>query len=461
MYMAIGWKKKAVREAPCLPGNFLFGSLRALHKNPLQLLDKARSLDDDLVKMRFGPYRVYLFLNPDYIYYVLHENPGNYLKEGYDTLEPLVGRGLLSSEGEFWRHQRRLVRPAFHKKRLEGMAETMTDVTSKMLDRWRKHLRRNSEDDPLDINEEMTRLSLEIVSRTLFGSDASESAIVGGRALGLVFEYGFQRIGRVFPIPFAFPTPKNLRYREAIRTLDRIVYSLIDARRSGRSTGEGDVLSMLLDARTADTGELMTEKQLRDEVMTILVAGYETTARALAWTWYLLDRNPQVRHKLREELHRGLGGRTPTAADVPKLAYTEMVVQESLRLYPPVWGLARRVKETDEVGGYRIRKGSRIIISPYATQRHPALWTDPEKFDPERFTDEASAGRPSYAYFPFSGGPRRCIGANFAMMELQLVLATVAQTFELALVPGHLVEPEASFTLRPRHGMPMTLREES
>lgn len=212
---------------------------------------------------------------------------------------------------------------------------------------------------------------------------------------------------------------------------------------------------MLLQARNPDTGEGMNERQLRDEVMTILTAGYETTARALSWTWFLIDANPQVRGKLEEELG-DLNCRTPTFADLGRLTYTNMVIQESMRLFPPVWGLSRLVAEEDEIGGYRIPKGSRVVISPYVTHRHPDFWEDPDTFDPERFTPERSAGRARYAYFPFSGGPRQCIGNNFATMEATLVLATVAQRYRLTLAPGHPVEPEPSFTLRSRHGTRMT-----
>jgi cytochrome P450 len=243
----------------------------------------------------------------------------------------------------------------------------------------------------------------------------------------------------------------------AIRTLETLVYSLIDERR-GTSEDRGDLLSMLLQARDSETGEGLGRKQLRDEAMTFLAAGYETTARALAWTFYLLDRNPEEGRKLREELARVLGGRTPAYEDLPRLVYTKMFVQESMRLYPPVWGLARRARGEDEVGGHRVSKGSRQIISAYVTHRHPAFWENPEKFEPERFTPDRSKDRPRYAYFPFGGGPRQCIGVNFATIEATLITAMVAQCFDLSLVQGHPVEPQADLTLKPRYGLPMVLR---
>jgi cytochrome P450 len=436
-----------------------------MRADPLGLLARTHASHGDIVKIHLGPYPIYLLFDPEHVLHVLQKNPANYLKDGYEHLEPMVGRGLLSSEGELWREQRRLIQPAFHKRRIEGMAKTMTDATGAMLARWREHLRREPKGEPVDVNREMSRLTLEIVGRTLFGSGFSEEAAVRGeQALALVFRLGFDRAGRFPQIPFGVPTPKNLRYRRAIRIMDDLVYSLIDGRRTaGTSGGEGDLLDMLLSACQTE-GDGMTEKQLRDEVLTILAAGYETTAKALCWTLYMLDENPEAAQRLREELDEVLGGRTPAADDLPRLVYTRMVLQESMRLFPPVWGLSRLLKEADEVGGYRIPKGNRVIVSSYVTQRRPDLWPDPERFDPERFReaphmDRPPPGLPRYAYFPFSGGPRQCIGANFASMEAVLVLATIAQVFELSVVPGHPVEPEPSFTLRPRHGLPMALRE--
>lgn len=452
-------------KVPYLRGTFPFGSAREMRSGPLGLLMRARALHGDFVKMHLGPYPVYMLFDPAHVLHVLQKNPDNYLKDGYEHLEPMVGRGLLSSEGELWRKQRRRIQPAFHKRRIEGMARTMTDATEAMLARWRERLRKDPEGGRVvDVNREMSHLTLEIVGRALFGSGFGEETTVrGDGALALIFRLGFDRAGRFLRIPFGVPTPKNLRYRGAIRVMNEMVYSLIDERQGkGSPGGEGDLLDMLLAARDAEDG--MAEKQLRDEVLTIVGAGYETTAKALCWTLYLLDKNSEAARELRDELDSVLGGRTPTADDFPRLAYTRMVVQESMRLFPPVWGLSRLLKEDDEVGGYRIPGGNRVIVSSYVTQRCPDLWPDPERFDPERFReashmDRPPPGLPRYAYFPFSGGPRQCIGSNFASMEAVLVLATVAQHFELRTVPGHPVEPEPSFTLRPRHGLPMRLRE--
>ena len=449
----LGVAAREIIEPPYLRGDPVFGSARAFRDDPLGFIQAARREHGDFVRLRLGPYRVYLLLHPEHVRHLLQTNPRNYLKDGYEHNEPLTGRGLLTSEGEFWRRQRRLAQPAFHKERLEGTASAMTAATGEMLERWQDHLETGGRR-PLQIEAEMSRLTLTIVGRTLMGAEVSGGASEVGRSLEHTLRYAFGRTGRFFNLPFGFPAPKNLRYMRAIRALDAVVYSLIDGR---RRSGEdrGDLLSMLVRARDAETGEGMSRKQLRDEVMTFLVAGYETTARALSWAFYLLDQNPGEGRKLREELARVLDGRTPAYGDLPRLSYTRMFVQEAIRLYPPAWGLARRARGEDEIAGYRIPRGSRLIISAYVTHRHPAFWEKPEKFDPERFGPHRSEGRPRYAYFPFGGGPRQCIGINFAMMEATLITAMVAQRFALSLVPGHPVEPQADITLKPRHGLPM------
>ncbi|QIN80508.1 cytochrome P450 [Rubrobacter marinus] len=465
--MGSGYSGTATRPVPYLRGTFPFGCAREMRADPLGLLLRARADLGDLVKMHLGPYPIYMLFRPEHVEHVLQKNPANYLKDGYEHLEPMVGHGLISSEGELWRRQRRLIQPAFHKKRLDGMARTMTDATEATLDRWRERLRAG--DDVLDANAEMSRLTLEIVGRALFGSALGGEASRGEEALSLVFRLGFDRAGRFLQIPFGVPTPKNLRYRRGIRDMDEIVRSMLEARRdAGPSNGEdpmgGDLLDMLLAAHETGNGEGISEKQLRDEVLTIMGAGYETTARTLCWTFYLLDRHPEAARGLRDELGHILGGRTPTVEDLPRLPYTRMVLQESMRLFPPVWGLSRRLKETDRVDGARIPRGNRVIISAYVTHRHPDLWPEPERFDPERFRDATLMDRPPrdmprYAYFPFSGGPRGCVGVNFAAMEAALVLATVAQSFTLSVAPGHHIKPEPSFTLRPSNGLPVKLHE--
>ncbi len=273
-----------------------------------------------------------------------------------------------------------------------------------------------------------------------------------GKALTIALHRAEEVSQSLIPIPLSVPTPSNRRVQSAIRTLDKVVYGMIEER---RRSGEdrGDLLSMLMAARDADSGETMNDQQLRDEVMTLFVAGHETTANALTWTWYLLAKSPPVARRLRAELDQVLGGRAPTVDDLPKLPYLLQVVQEALRLYPPAWLIGRTPIQDDEIAGYHIPAGSTIMMSQYVTHRHPDFWEQPEGFDPDRF-----AAHPPPAYFPFGGGPRVCIGNNFALIEARLVLATVAQRYRVELVPGHPVEPESMITLRPRYGVQVTLR---
>ena len=259
-------------------------------------------------------------------------------------------------------------------------------------------------------------------------------------------------------LPQAFPTKRNRRFKRALRELDTFVFGLIGKRRR-EGDDSGDLLSMLLFARDDNTGEAMSGRQVRDEVMTMLLAGHETSAMALTWAWYLLSIHPEIEHRLHEELDSVLGGRIPGFDDLSQLPHVRMIVDETLRLYPPAWGVERQSIDEDEIGGFRIPKGVQLFVSSYATHRHPDFWESPDLFDPERFLPERSKERPRFAYYPFGGGPRKCIGSNFALMEMQLILATLAQRYRLAVVPEHPVEVQPVITLRPRHGIMMTLNE--
>jgi cytochrome P450 len=368
-------------------------------------------------------------------------------------MKPMMGEGLLTSDGDFWRRQRRLSQPAFHRQQIGAFAGTMTSIAEEMLERWQPVAARGQ---LIDVSAEMIRLTLSIVSKTLFNTDVGAEANTVGEAITVAFKEFDRRLAALFTLPDVVPTPSRRRLHNAIQTLDRVVYRIIEER---RRAGEdiGDLLSMLVFARDEETGESMSDKQLRDEVMAIFLAGHETTANALNWIWYLLSKHPAVERRLHDELAAVLGGRIPTLEDLPKLSYTTMVIEESLRLYPPAWVIERRSIAADQIGPYVIPPGSTIIPSQYITHRHPAFWDNPEGFDPERFTPERVAARPRFAYFPFGGGPRVCIDNNFAMMELQLILATVTQRYRLALVPGHPVELDPMITLRPRYGILMDL----
>jgi len=309
-----------------------------------------------------------------------------------------------------------------------------------------------------DVVPELSRVTLRILGRCLFERDLTDAADAVGGALQVVLHHTIGKLSSLFPLPGVVPTPRNLRFRAALRALDRVVLSLIAERRRD-AADRGDLLSMLLAARDEETGEGLDDRQLRDEVMTLLLAGHETTAMALSWTCYLLSLHPGARRTLEQELDATLaGGAAAGGDDLPRLRYTRMVIDEALRLYPPAWVVTRSADGDDEIGGYAVPAGSRVLISPYVTQHDPALWDDPEGFDPERFAPGAQEGRPRYAYFPFGGGPHLCIGAGFAIMEATIVLATVARRLRLDLEPGRPVGMDALVTLRPTPGIWVTAR---
>ena len=436
--------------------NWLFGSTSSIQRDPLSFNMSMFQRYGNVVAIHFLIWPTYMIFHPLDVKHVLQENHRNYSKDTFliHFLRPLLGRGLFSNDGQSWLHQRRLMQPAFHRKQLATFGRLMTVATESMLERWQNAAEGNQ---TLDVAAEMMRLTLQIVGQALFSIDLSDETDTVGLAFTALMTPLMDYIYHPVP-PLGFPTPRNRRIQHYIRTLDEVVQVIItEHRRSGAD--KDDLLSMLLAARDEETGEGMNDRQVRDEVMTLLLAGHETTSNALSWAWYLLSQHPDAESCLHAELEQVLGGRTPTVEDLPRLTYTRMVLEETLRLYPPAVGFNRKAMADDEVGGYFVPAGTLIWLSPYMTHRHPDFWEKPEVFDPERFSPDCSVGRVHFAHFPFGGGPRLCIGNTFAMMEAQLVLATIAQRYCLRMVPGHQVEPQALLTLRPRDGLQMTLLE--
>ncbi|MFY9556840.1 MAG: cytochrome P450 [Blastocatellia bacterium] len=433
------------------PKPFL-GHLTMFRRDPLRLLlDSARE-HGDIVYLKFGPQAIYLLNHPDYIRDVLVTNNRNFVKSrGLEMAKKFLGESLLTSEGEFHRRQRRLAQPAFHRQRINAYAKVMTDYAAAARLRWH-------DGETLDIGQEMMRLTLAIVGKTLFDADVEAETQEIGKALTDVMQL-FERITNPFGgVLQKLPLPSNLRWLKAKQRLDKTIYRIINDR---RATGEdrGDLLSMLLLAQDEEgDGGSMTDVQLRDEAMTLFVAGHETTANALTWTWYLLSQHPEAETKLHQEIASVLAGKLPTADDVAKLQYTEMVVAESMRLYPPAWILGRRVLSDYEAGGYVVPAGSIILMSPWVMHHDPRYYPEPFRFDPERWTTEARSARPKFAYFPFGGGPRVCIGEQFAWMEGALLIATLAQHWKMSLAPGQKIQPKPMITLRPRSGIRMIMQ---
>lgn len=446
-------------------GHFLWGTVREFRRDILGTLRSWNETYGDAIRFRFFlHYHGYIFAHPEHNKHIFQDNNRNYVKlpnPQNSLLVALVGYGLLTNDGDSWLRQRRLAQPAFHRRRIAEFSKVMTQATVQTLESWRDVAKQGT---PLDVSEEMMRLTLEIVGKSLFSVDLTREADTVGDAFTAVNRQFRQFSSHPFGVWLMNATwlPRTRRFMGNVAVLDRVVADVIAERRRLRQNGRGetnDLLDLLMDARDEETGEGMDDRQLRDEVMTLMLAGHETTSNALTWTLYLLSEHPDVREKLEEEVDRVLAGRMPTFEDIPQLTYTTMVLEESMRLYPPAYAVARTAADEDVVGGYRVEKGAVITLSPYVTHRHPDFWEDPDRFDPQRFSAERKAKRPRYAYIPFGGGPRKCIGSNFAMTEATLILAMIAQRFRLDHVPEHPVELEPLITLRPRHGMLMQLQE--
>lgn len=441
----------AVQLPPGPKGHFLVGHLPEINRDPLKFLSKCAREYGDLVCWQFGPFPAFLANHPDLIEQVLVTQYPNFVKSSvYRRGLRVVGNGLLTSEGDFWQRQRRLVQPAFHQERVVAYGKVMVDYTQQLIDQWR-------DGEIRDIHQDMMLLTEEIVSKTLFDVDIKDEAEGVQAALNAVMDFNSNLANQYF-LPGWVPTPSNLRYQRAIEQLDAIVYRIIDQRRaSGKDTG--DLLSLLLQVRDESDGTGMSDRQVRDEAMTLFLAGHETTANAMTWTWFLLAQHPEVEAKLQEELKTVLGDRAPTVADLRQLPYTERVVLESMRLYPPVWGMSRRAVEDCVLGGYEVKAGTTVFINQWAMHRDPRFFENPEVFHPDRWADNFIKKLPTFAYFPFGGGSRICIGKAFAMMEASLLLAAIAQKFRLTLQPEYPVVVQPSLTLRPKHGMKMLVTQ--
>lgn len=444
------------RLPPGPQGRPFLGSVIELRRDLLGFMTGAAREYGDVVFFRLLHLPVCMLAHPDDIETVLVKNSARFIKSrDYRALAGVLGEGLLTTENETWRRQRRLAQPAFYRENILNYAKIMVDRAADAIAGWRDGM-------VLEVHDEMSRLTLKIVARCLFGADISAQAREVSEALRVVTENFADYARLAMLLPKWFRIPGVSKTGRAVRRLDRILYAIIRERRaaglSGSSSGSGDLLSLLLRARD-ESGRALDDLELRDETMTLFMAGHETTALALAWTWYLLGRNPDVDDKLAAELRAVLGGREPSAADLPSLPYLDRVLKESLRLYPPAWAMGREALDDFEAGGYRVRAGTSIFISQWVTHRDPRFFPQPERFDPDRWQDDPirRGALPRFAYFPFGGGPRVCIGAGFAQMEAALLLATIAQRFRMTVVPDHPIKLLPSITLRPKYGIRVTI----
>jgi cytochrome P450 len=429
----------------------VLGSLLDMWRDPPQLLLESSLRYGDVFHFKLGPQPFFFASHPEAIKHMLQDNHRQYIHwpRVHETARPILGHGLLTSEGETWRRHHNLLQPAFHRKRLGGLVSTMAEATAEIIARW-DHSAESHQ--PIEVHAEMSQLTLAIVTRALYGQDAGDQAELVGRSLAQTIRHTAHEL----MLPFKLPEIFNRRFLQTVAALDRIVYGIIENRQR-HPKEHNDLLAMLMEAREdeASGGQGLSAQELRDEVMTLLVTGHETTTNALTWMCHLLTQNQAVERELHAEARQVLGGRAPTFEDLSNLPYAFKVVQEGLRLYPTGWLLCRCALADDELGGWTIPAGSIILFSPYVTHRLPAHWPNPEVFDPERFSEGQTAQRSRYTYFPFGGGPRQCIGNNFALMEAQVVIAMLAQRYRLEPLPGQTIDPRPTMDMRPRQPMRM------
>lgn len=431
-------------RAPGPRGELLTGSYRAYRKDPLGFFLDAGLRYPDLARFRFVYKPAFLVTNPPFIKHILQDRRQNYVKGiSYDSLRLLLGQGLLVSEGDLWRRQRKLAQPVFHRNRMEAKLGIMTACVDAVVERWRGRT------EPVDVVGDMMRLAFDIVGRTLMGADIVEEMAQVEAVLNDAIEHVYRHMEAPLKIPTSVPTSANRRFRKHLATLDGVVARVIARNRAGKGEA-GTLLSLLMNARDDETGQGMSDRQLRDEVLTFLLAGHETTGDALVWTWTLLSDHPEVEARLHAELDRVLGGRAPSVEDLGRLVYTGQVIDESMRIYPPAWSFTRSAAGEDELGGYRIPKDAIIVISPYVNHRLPRFWSDPERFDPDRFAPGRAEALDTYAYFPFGGGPHTCIGKHLSLIEVKVGLAMLAQRYRVRVVPGQDLTALPRISLRPK-----------
>ena len=421
--------------------------MAGLHHDPTGTLGDLQRRYGDLVHFRIGPQHVYVVVRADLMREVLVTHQRSFKKgPGFERARIVLGEGLLTSEGDLHLRQRRMLQPAFHRRRVAAYGEIMVDEAARVGEAWQ-------EGGPRDIATDMTQLALRVVTRALFGAELDERSLQIGRAVAEVGEFFDYLTIALLPVLLRTPLPRVRRFRRGIAELEEATAAVVAARRSGSPAADGDLLSILLAARdTEGDGAGMTDTQVRDEALTLITAGHETTANGLNWAWYLLARHPLVEQRFHAELAAVLGDRPPTAADAAGLVYTQAVMLEAMRLYPPAWGIERRAVCDQPIGGYVIPAGAAVLMPTFLINRDPRLYPDPLRFDPERFRPDV-AGRPDWAYPLFGGGTRKCIGVAFAMLEAVLVLAELGRRFRLRLDPDRAVEPQARVSLRPRGGL--------
>ncbi|MGI9418158.1 MAG: cytochrome P450, partial [Geminicoccaceae bacterium] len=423
------------RAAPMPPATFPLGHLGPLRRDPFSFLLHCRAAHGDIVRLKLFTTTTFVLSHPDHVHHILQKQQPIYDKdlEPLKRLKSVLGNGMLTADGASWKHQRDVARPAFHAREVQSFGPVITEVITDTIGHWRQAA---AEDQVLDMHHQMMHVTLRVAGRALFGVDLGAEAEASSNLLNATMAAGLKRMNALIAAPMFLPTPNNRMLTAARRSLEEMIDKIIDQQTDGLDRGH--LLGRLLDDHGARERAGRT-RQFYDEAITILLAGHETTANALSFTLHLLGRHPAIAARLREEARQVLGGRPATFEDLPALTYTRMVLDESMRLFPPAWIIDRNCTENDEIDGYAIPKRSLMLLSPYVIHRHPAFWPDSERFDPERFAKDQPHDRPRHAYFPFGHGPRVCIGASFAQTEAVMVLASLINQFDVEPVAGHVL----------------------
>lgn len=447
------------RLPPVPPGSFIFGNLFELKDQILEGLSRYAKDYGDILRIKAGPRILYFINNADYIKHILQDNYSNYSKRtrGWNKLRPLFGEGLLTSDGPQWLQQRRTMQPGFHHRRIQHFFDLFVKEANALVESWRPLAKQGK---AVNVSDEMMGITFRIVTSTLFSEDLKGDVTTVGSALDTILHCASDDYAKIIDFPFWFPTLNHLKAKRALRELDEIVYPIIRKRRESKEP-KHDLLSMLMAMRDPETGVSLNDKELRDQIMTIFMTGHETTAVSLAWAWYLLWKHPEIEQRMAQEIKNVFNGGQIQLEDLGKLETVQRVFKETLRLYPPIWVFSRKVIKDDIISGWRIPSGATIFFSPYVMHRNPQVFENPEDFDPDRFTSAKIEPPPPFTYFPFGGGPRLCIGKDFALMEARVLLSIIANTYRLNLVSGHKVETDPTITLRAKYGIMMNLEEKS
>jgi cytochrome P450 len=438
-----------MRRPPGPRGHWLLGSLPDRRRDALGFYERIHREYGDIIGFRLGAVPVVMLCHPKYAKHVLLDHADKYGKGGMpERLRPALGDGLLTAEGDFWLRQRRLMQPAFHREKLAALVESMAEAAEAHVESWQPG--------ELDIAQDMLTLTMGIAGKGLFGAELGGKADAVGPALSVALEESNRRLLAYFDLPLWVPTPGNLRLQKAIRALDEVVFHIIEQRRRGESAGN-DLLALLMEARDEETGAAMDDRQLRNEVLTLFLAGHETTASALAWMCHLLAQHPEEQERLRAEAFAVCGMRPVRDDDLRRLERCNMAFQESMRLYPPAWGIPRASRVDDVIDGYHVPRRTLVFVSTWLIHRHREFWPDAEVFDPGRFDKQRSEGRPRQAFIPFGTGQRTCIGGSFATVESLVTVATLLRRYRILPVPEHVPEPLPLVVLRARNGIKVRL----